>query len=209
MPNPYQRGPNIPRDVITQLADLPYSGAGVKTLEDLKRSYGIGPSRIGDIFGAKRRNLANRRGQALSSASARLGTRVATPESIFTPIEGEFAGAFGELEAQEAGAEVGQENFLTQLLNSVRQGENQFQLGKQGLQLSALGQQFQQDYYEQNQPGWLDDLLSGIGVGAQGAGALGWKPFASGGSKTSGESSGGSDTIALLASLAQLAAMFA
>ena len=171
------RGPNNYGDIITQLADLKSTTGEINNMGSLKSQFDIQPNLVGNIFGARKRQLAQSRGRALSSASARMSTRSATPETTFGGIESGFADAFSGLEGAQGQAELDQEQSLTQLLYSILQGNNQFNLGKNAMQSSAMGGWNQQQQYEEQKPGLLDDLMSifnaNIQAGKKVAGAMG------------------------------------
>lgn len=162
------RGPQNYGDVITQLSDLQSSTEGISSLEDLRRRYGMKDT--GSLFGAARRNLGTQRAQALSSAATRMGTSSANPEAMFAPIEGQFAGAFGELEGQEAQAGQQQQNFLTQLLQDILTRRDQFGLQKIGMQGSILDRGIQQKFLESQAPGMWDDIIAILSLASQTAG---------------------------------------
>ena len=160
------RGPNVYGDVITQLADLQSSTAGISNIGSLKSSFGIDPNLVGNIFGGRRKSLASGRARALSSASARMSSRVASPEVKFGGIESGYADALSNLESAQGGAEYDQESKLTQLLYSILQGRDQFNLNKNQLQSQALGGQLQEKQWDASQPGALDDILGILGGAA-------------------------------------------
>jgi hypothetical protein len=175
-------GPNNYTDIITQLAETPSSFEGIGDVSGLKSRFGINPNLVGNIFGARKRALMSGRARALSSASSRMSGRIANPEAMFSPVEGEYAGALGELEGARGTAELSQEQSLTQMLYNILSGQNQFNLSKQGMQMQALGGKLQERQYEENKPGFLDDflsILSGVGtVASPVAGYLGSKGIA-------------------------------
>jgi len=180
---PALRGPNKFGDVITQLADLQSTTGGITDKSSLEKTFGVDPNLVGNIFGARKRQLASGRARALSSASARMSTRAATPEVAFGGIESGFADASSNLGAAQGQAELSQQQSLMQMLYNILQGNNQFNLQKNQLQTQALGGQLQEQQYEDSKPGFFDDLMSVLSFGTQAAGAaggLGWAPFASG-----------------------------
>lgn len=160
------RGPNTYGDLITQLADLKNPMGGITDTGSLKKTFDIQPNLVGNIFGARKRQLANSRARALSSASARMSTRSATPETTFGAIESGFADAFSGLEGAQGQAELDQEQTLTQLLYSILQGNNQFEFQRQGMQSGALAGLNQERQYEEQKPGWFDDFLALLNTGA-------------------------------------------
>jgi len=157
------RGPNTYGDLITQLADLKNPMGNITDTSSLQKTFDINPNLTGSIFGARKRALMGNKARSLSSASARMSGRVANPEAIFSGVEGDYANAFGNLEASQGQAELGQQQYLTQLLYSILQGNNQFEFQRQGMQSQALGGQLQEKQYEENKPGPLDDLLAVLG----------------------------------------------
>ena len=102
----------------------------LRGFDDLLNQIGsINTSRVRDIYGAGKRGLATRLGQARSAAGFRQSGSDATPEATFMPIEGQFASGFADLEQGQA----------RDTLNTLFQ---QIQLGLQGRQAKAgvLGQ---------------------------------------------------------------------
>jgi hypothetical protein len=159
------------------------SFAGLNTTGDVRSKFGI-PTDTSSIYAPLRRRLATQRGGALSSAATRMRGGTALPESTMLPIEGEFAGAESSLASEEARSNIGQQDFLAQMLQSVLGEQDRFSLGKGGLMSSILGgmqgqvgQKRQQDYQLQD-PTFGDYLMQIIGKGADVAGAAAGAPTA-------------------------------
>lgn len=169
---PQTFGPRNYSDLITQLAELKNPTGNITDAESLKGAFDIDPNLTSSVFGSRRRSLFGQRGRSLSSASSRMSGRIANPEAVFSGIEGQFAGALGNLEAEQGNAELNQERYLTQLLYSILQGNSQFEVGRKGMQASALGGKFQEKVYEENKPTWLDDFMAILNSGANVAKAV-------------------------------------
>ena len=174
--------PSSYQDILGQLAGTDYSLGGVNSAKDVRKRFGLSAD-VRSVFGPAKANLATRRAQSLSSASARMGNRYANPEAGFAGIEGEYAGAFGDLESQEANARLGDEQNIAQMLLKILSGGDEFGLRKLGMQSNVLGQKKEEDRYEDSKPGLFDDILAILGGGAQIAnpvlGYLGQKGIAS------------------------------
>jgi hypothetical protein len=183
MPNFSANGPNTYGDVIQGLTQLNPSSEGINTIEDIRKRFGLTAS-PSTAFGSARKNLASQKARTLASTSARMSSRVANPEAIFSGVEGDYANAEGNLEGQQANAELGQQMSFAQMLQSMLQGRDAFNLNKSSQMSQNVGGALQQQNYEESKPGVLDDFLAilktvgGTAAGAAtGAGALGWKPF--------------------------------
>jgi hypothetical protein len=98
--------------------------------------------------------------------------RVANPEAVFSGVEGQYAQEMGNLEAAQGGAELSQQQALTQLLYNILQGNNQFKMQGFGLGASVLGQKKAEDQYNEQKPGALDDIMGILAGGAKVFGAL-------------------------------------
>lgn len=163
---PHADRPNNYADIIQQLADMKSSTAGITDRGSLENTFGIQPNLVGNIFGGRQRQLASSRARALSSASERMSTRNASPETTFGNIESGYANAQSELQSQQGQAQLSQDQYLTNLLYNIFNGNNQFALNKTGMQNQALGGLQQQRQWEASQPGMLDDIMSLVGGAA-------------------------------------------
>lgn len=122
-------------DILREVEGMKSSLGDISTVGDVRGKFGLGGT--SGLYGAAKRNLATRRGQALSSASARMGSRVANPEAIFSGIEGEFAGAFGDIEQQEAEAGLQDERIVAALLRDILGARDEYGMRKMGLKGGA------------------------------------------------------------------------
>lgn len=140
----------------------------IKNRNDLMSTFGLQDS-VSSMFDPARTNLRNQLGQSRSAAANRMGGRSANPEMQFGGIEQGYASALGGLESQASQAQLQQNNYIAQLLNSVFGNQQQGFYSKQGLLGQNLGQQggmmssgrqFQFD--QENAPGTWDDIFGGI-----------------------------------------------
>lgn len=148
-------------DYLKEIEGLRSSTGDIGNIDDLRKRYGLTSATT--AFDPSRRNLSTQRARALGSASARLGTNVATPESFFAPIEGQYAGAFGELEGRAGEAELGQQRFGAQLLDAIMGRKDQFGLGK----LQMKGQGLDKLIQSLSGASTFDDILALAGTAAK------------------------------------------
>lgn len=128
-------------DILNAISGLQSTQAGISDIPGLRSKFGLTSAR--EAYGPAKRNLATRRAQSLSSASARMGNRVATPESYFGGIESAYGGAFGELESQASQAEIGSQQWQAGLLEQILRAQDEYNMRKQGMRLGGLGQKGQ------------------------------------------------------------------
>jgi hypothetical protein len=162
-------------DILSKLANTGSTTAGINTVGDVQSKFGIDPNLTGNIFGARKRALLGDRSRALRSASSRMSGRVANPEVVFSGVESDFAGQMGNLEASQGAAEMGQQQSLMSTLLNILNGNNAFNMSKMGMESSVLGQKKQEDQYNEQKPGALDDIMSVLAGGTGVLKAL--KPF--------------------------------
>ena len=174
-----REGPGRFEDILKQVEGLQNFQSGTTDIGSLRTKYGL--TSANDAFNPMRKNLANRRGQALASASSRMSGRVANPEAVYSGVEGEYANAMGDLEGQAGQAELGQQQFGAGLLDRILSGNTQFGLNKLGLKNQVTG-----NYLNSlSDASTFDDILAGLGTAAKIAlpfvmGPLGLIPAAAG-----------------------------
>jgi hypothetical protein len=124
-------------DILNAIKSMQSSNAGVTDLGTLKAQYGL--TSASAAYDPARRALSNRRGKALSSTSARLSSRIANPEAALGGVESGFASAAGDLESEASKADIGQQDYIANLLNSIRNQQDQYGFQKQGMRLQGQG----------------------------------------------------------------------
>jgi hypothetical protein len=171
-------------DLISQIGGMKSGFEGINTTGDVSNKFGVRPfdlggykKQVGATFAPSKRNLANRLAQARSEAGARMSSRNATPEAMFNPIEGQYANAFGDLEGQQANAELGgydkqteQDRYIAGLLQSVLGSQDTYGLNKTSMKAGAMGGKTNaiSNYLQSlSDASTFDDLMSLLGTGAK------------------------------------------
>ena len=142
--------------------------SGINTAGDIRSRYGLGTS-TASVYDPLRRNLGASRGSALARASARSGGSATPGSSLFNPIESAFAGQEENLASQQGQSELGQQDFIANLLQSAMGSQDQFNLQKQGL-IGSLSQGLmggslakRQADYSQQDPQFMQYLMQLLG----------------------------------------------
>lgn len=165
-------------ELIRQIMSQPDFFGDVNTTQDVGRKFGIS-SDVSGVYNPLRRNLSTQLARSRSAAASRRGNS-ATPEYSFLPAEQDYFSALGGLESSEAGAKIGREDTIANLLRSVLGERQQFGAQKLGMKGSALGgKQGAIGNYLGSLSGssLFDDLLSLGGTAASIATGAGFNPF--------------------------------
>jgi hypothetical protein len=124
-------------DILKQIQDMQNTEAGVTDISSLKSKFGIGET--SQPYNIAKRNLATGKAKSLASTSSRMGSSVANPEALFSGVEGNYASALGTLEEGQANADIGQQDYMANMLDQILRAQNQFNVGKQQNRAGVLG----------------------------------------------------------------------
>jgi hypothetical protein len=163
--------------------------ADVSSMGDAQKKFGIKQfdlpgyrQKVQQTFAPQFANLSTALARSRGSTASRMGGGSATPEALFAPAEGNYASAMSNLGGQEAQGELGgydkqiqSDQFNAQFLNNVLGGKQAFGQQKRAAYGGAIGGKSNSiGNYLGTQSGSsiFDDILSGIGSGAQIASAF-------------------------------------
>lgn len=155
--------------------------AGINS-QNVNSTYGLTPfnmsgwtSDVNKAYTPLYQNLATGAAKNRSNAAARMGAGQATPEARFAPIDSGYNSAMSQLEGQQGQQTLqgyqlqqNQQDFVANLLQSAFGNTQNFNLGKVGLQNSAIN-----NYLGSlSDNSTFSDILNGVGTAAQVAGTF-------------------------------------
>ena len=155
-------------DILNAIQGMQSATSGVSDVGSLRQKFGLDTA--ANVYAPAKRNLATKKAQALSGASERMGSNVATPEAIFGGVESQYAGAAGELESQQAQANIGEEEYSAGLLDKIFNAQDQFGFQKQGMRLQGQGAKVGaiSNYLGAlSNASSFDDILAGLGTASK------------------------------------------
>lgn len=161
-----------------ELSGLQSKFAGLNTAGDVQSRFGLGKD-TSAIYDPLRRNAASMNQQGLARASARSGGSATPGTSLFDPLEMAYGQQQNQLNSQQAGSDIQQQDFIASILQGAMGSQDQFGLQKSGMQGSmAQGlmggvNQYMSGQYNQQDPGFSQYLMKLLGMGAQIGAALG------------------------------------
>jgi hypothetical protein len=125
-------------DILDAIKGLQNTEGGVNDIASLKSKFGLGGT--SKPFEIAKRNLATQNAKNRAATSARMSSSVANPEAVFSPGESSYLSALGGIEQGQAEADIGQQNYMADLLDQILNRQNQFNMGKQTTRAGVLGQ---------------------------------------------------------------------
>jgi len=174
-----QLGFDQQQSALTNLGGLNSSFSGINNAGDARKTFGI--KGTDEVYAPLFKMLAGNRGRRMRGASLRAG-RSASPEMGFSNVEGDYENSLQGLLGQKGQADLGQDQFVANLLSGGFNSRDQFGLNKysgMGALAGNIGQgAISRGQFDREGEGasWLDIAGMITGAGAKVAGAAIGKP---------------------------------